>query len=111
MLGWPGSSPRRTRHSGSITICPLLTASSILPIFTSDLDRCAVPGLLDVGDGHHAKSAGLIPEGPLRSTGSAAGSVSAHFNRSILVGPELPPLRNKSAGSVISLNRFVGRHR
>src|SRR6516162_2082370 len=68
MLGWPGSSPRRKRPSGSITICPLSTASSILPIFTSDLDRCAVPGLLDVGDGHHAKSAGLIPEGPLRST-------------------------------------------
>src|SRR6516225_7278250 len=68
MLGWPGSSPRRKRPSGSITICPLSTASSILPIFTSDLDRRAVPGLLDVGYGHHAKSAGLMPEGPLRST-------------------------------------------
>jgi hypothetical protein len=37
-------------------------ASSILPIFTSDLDRRAVPGLLDVGYGHHAKSAGLMPQ-------------------------------------------------
>ena len=52
----------------SITICPLSTASSILPIFTSDLDRRAVPGLLDVGYGQHAKSAGLMPEGPPRST-------------------------------------------
>src|SRR6267142_818320 len=66
MLGLPGSSPRRRRPSGSITICPLSTASSILPIFTSDLDRRGVRGLLDVGCGHHAKSAG--PEGPLGST-------------------------------------------
>src|SRR6516162_5179176 len=96
MLGWPGSSPRRTRHSGSITICPLLTASSILPIFTSDLDRCAVPGLLDVGDGHHAKirgvdaggSASVDPEAP---RAPPQGLVSAHFNR-VAVWPGVAPI-------------------
>src|ERR1700730_8478073 len=31
MLGSPGLSPRRRRHSGSITICPLSTAFHELP--------------------------------------------------------------------------------
>src|ERR1700730_11859972 len=71
MLGLPGSSARRRRPSGSITICPLSTASSILPIFTSDLDRRGVRGLLDVGCGHHAKSARLMPRVRFGSTPAA----------------------------------------
>jgi NAD(P)-dependent dehydrogenase (short-subunit alcohol dehydrogenase family) len=69
----------------------LSTASSILRIFTSDLDRRAVPGLLDVGYGHHAKSPGLMPKGPLRSTRKRRGaivnisSVAAHENTYPLV--------------------------
>src|SRR6266478_7905598 len=57
MLGSPGLSPRRRQHSGSITICPLSTASSILPIFASDFDR---PGSTRFSGAPHRRQGGGV---------------------------------------------------